>query len=57
MFTQEKLINAGELEVNNFFFFLAAMMLVQPVRSLAINMTIHLGSVSAKEFLQLLINQ
>ena len=50
IFYSGKLINAGELEVNNFFSFLAAMMLAyQPVRSLAtINMTIHQGSVSAK---------
>ena len=49
IFYSGKLINAGELEVNNFFSFLAAMMLAyQPVRSLAtINMTIHQGSVSA----------
>ncbi len=50
IFYSGKLINAGELEVNNFFSFLAAMMLAyQPVRSLAtINMTIHQGSVAAK---------
>ena len=50
IFYSGKLINAGELEVNNFFSFLAAMMLAyQPVRSLAtINMTIYQGSVSAK---------
>tara|TARA_B100001248_G_scaffold180413_1_gene137247 strand:- start:7899 stop:9641 length:1743 start_codon:yes stop_codon:yes gene_type:complete len=50
IFYSGKLINAGELEVNNFFSFLAAMMLAyQPVRSLAtINMTIHQGAVAAK---------
>ena len=50
IFYSGKLINAGELEVNNFFSFLVAMMLAyQPVRSLAtINMTIYQGSVAAK---------
>ena len=50
IFYSGKLINAGELEVNNFFSFLAAMMLAyQPVRSLAtINMTIHQGATAAK---------
>ena len=50
IFYSGKLINAGELEVNNFFSFLAAMMLAyQPVRSLAtINMTIHQGAEAAK---------
>jgi len=50
IFYSGKLIAAGELEVNNFFSFLAAMMLAyQPVRSLAtINMTIHQGAVAAK---------
>ena len=50
IFYSGKLINAGELEVNNFFSFLAAMMLAyQPVRSLAtINMTIHQGAVASK---------
>tara|TARA_B110000211_G_scaffold229954_1_gene288622 strand:+ start:884 stop:2626 length:1743 start_codon:yes stop_codon:yes gene_type:complete len=50
IFYSGKLINAGELEVNNFFSFLAAMMLAyQPVRSLAtINMTIHQGAQAAK---------
>jgi len=44
------LIDAGELEVNNFFSFLAAMMLVyQPVRSLAtINMLAYQGTAAAK---------
>ena len=45
-----KLITAGELEVNNFFSFLAAMMLAyQPIRSLAtINMVAYQGSAAAK---------
>ncbi len=45
-----KLISAGELEVNNFFSFLAAMMLAyQPIRSLAtINMVAYQGSAAAK---------
>ena len=50
IFYSGKLISAGELEVNNFFSFLAAMMLAyQPIRSLAtINMTIHQGATAAK---------
>ena len=50
IFYSGKLISAGELEVNNFFSFLAAMMLAyQPVRSLAtINMTVHQGAAAAK---------
>tara|TARA_B100001989_G_C24538005_1_gene465637 strand:- start:602 stop:2344 length:1743 start_codon:yes stop_codon:yes gene_type:complete len=56
IFYSGKLINAGELEVNNFFSFLAAMMLAyQPVRSLAtINMTIHQGSVAAKRIFKVI---
>ena len=44
------LIAAGEIEVNNFFSFLAAMMLAyQPIRSLAtINMTAYQGAAAAK---------
>jgi subfamily B ATP-binding cassette protein MsbA len=44
------LIDAGELEVNNFFSFLAAMMLAyQPIRSLAtINMLAYQGTAAAK---------
>tara|TARA_B100000780_G_scaffold244281_1_gene187813 strand:+ start:2130 stop:3872 length:1743 start_codon:yes stop_codon:yes gene_type:complete len=44
------LIRSGELEVNNFFSFLAAMMLAyQPIRSLAtINMVVHQGATAAK---------
>ena len=54
IFYSGKLINAGELEVNNFFSFLAAMMLAyQPVRSLAtINMTIHQVRQRREEFFQ-----
>ena len=45
-----KLIASGELEVNNFFSFLAAMMLAyQPIRSLAtINMTAYQGAAAFK---------
>ncbi len=45
-----RLINTGELEVNNFFSFLAAMMLAyQPIRSLAtINMLAYQGAAAAK---------
>ena len=48
-----KLIYIGELEVSNFFSFLAAMMLAyQPVRSLAtLNITIQQGLVGAKSIL------
>ena len=50
IFYSGKLISAGELEVNNFFSFLAAMMLAyQPIRSLAtINMIIYQGTTAAK---------
>jgi len=45
-----RLISAGELEINNFFSFLAAMMLAyQPIRSLAtINMAAYQGAAAAK---------
>jgi len=48
-----KLIDNNELEVSNFFSFLAAMMLAyQPVRSLAtLNITIHQGLAGAKSIL------
>jgi len=44
------LIESGELEVNNFFSFLAAMMLAyQPIRSLAtLNMAVYQGAAAAK---------
>ena len=50
IFYSGKLINSGELEVNNFFSFLAAMMLAyQPIRSLAtINMAIYQGATASK---------
>tara|TARA_B100000941_G_scaffold290141_1_gene271288 strand:- start:145 stop:1887 length:1743 start_codon:yes stop_codon:yes gene_type:complete len=50
IFYAGKLINAGELEINNFFSFLAAMMLAyQPIRSLAtINMVAYQGAAAAK---------
>ena len=50
IFYSGRLISAGELEVNNFFSFLAAMMLAyQPIRSLAtINMVAYQGSAAAK---------
>ena len=50
IFYSGRLISSGELEVNQFFSFLAAMMLAyQPVRSLAtINMTAYQGAASAK---------
>jgi subfamily B ATP-binding cassette protein MsbA len=51
-----KLIAAGELEVNNFFSFLTAMMLAyQPIRSLAtINMVAYQGCASAKRIFSVL---
>tara|TARA_B110000444_G_C18835882_1_gene595899 strand:- start:1178 stop:2920 length:1743 start_codon:yes stop_codon:yes gene_type:complete len=51
-----KLIETGELEVNNFFSFLAAMMLAyQPIRSLAtINMLIHQGTTAAKRIFKVI---
>ena len=50
------LIDAGSLEVNNFFSFLAAMMLAyQPIRSLAtINMVVYQGSAAAKRLFAVL---
>jgi subfamily B ATP-binding cassette protein MsbA len=56
IFYSGKLINAGELEVNNFFSFLAAMMLAyQPVRSLAtINMTVYQGAAAAKRIFKVI---
>ena len=50
IFFSGKLINSGELELNNFFSFLAAMMLAyQPIRSLAtINMTAYQGATAFK---------
>ena len=50
IFYSGKLINSGEIEVNNFFSFLAAMMLAyQPIRSLAtLNMVAYQGAAAAK---------
>jgi subfamily B ATP-binding cassette protein MsbA len=50
IFYSGKLINTGELGINNFFSFLAAMMLAyQPIRSLAtINMVAYQGAAAAK---------
>jgi subfamily B ATP-binding cassette protein MsbA len=54
-----KLIILGEISINNFFSFLAAMMLAyQPVRSLAtLNMAIHSGLASAKRILPVIDTQ
>ena len=56
IFYSGKLIAAGELEINNFFSFLAAMMLAyQPIRSLAtINMTIYQGTTAAKRLFKVI---
>ena len=56
IFYSGRLISAGELEVNNFFSFLAAMMLAyQPIRSLAtINMVAHQGAAAAKRIYSVL---
>ena len=56
IFFSAKLIMNGELEVNNFFSFLAAMMLAyQPVRSLAtLNIAINQGLVGARRILPLI---
>ena len=50
IFFSGKLINSGELGINNFFSFLAAMMLAyQPIRSLStINMVAYQGAAAAK---------
>ena len=51
-----KLIVNNEIEVNNFFSFLAAMMLAyQPVRALAtLNLTINTGLSAAKRIIQII---
>ncbi len=56
IFFSGKLISSGELEVNNFFSFLAAMMLAyQPIRSLAtINMTVYQGAAAAKRIFEVI---
>jgi subfamily B ATP-binding cassette protein MsbA len=58
IFYSGKLISAGELEINNFFSFLAAMMLAyQPIRSLAtINMVVYQGSAAAKRIFAVIDN-
>ena len=58
IFYSGKLISAGELEINNFFSFLAAMMLAyQPIRSLAtINMAAYQGAASAKRIFTVIDN-
>ena len=50
IFFSGKLIASGELEVNNFFSFLAAMMLAyQPIRSLAtLNLAVYQGATAFK---------
>ena len=56
IFYSGRLISAGELGINNFFSFLAAMMLAyQPIRSLAtINMTIYQGATAAKRIFNII---
>ena len=52
IFYSGKLMSAGQLDINNFFSFLAAMMLAyQPVRSLStLNMVLNQGLSVPKEF-------
>ena len=56
IFYAGRLISLGELEINNFFSFLAAMMLAyQPIRSLAtINMVIHQGVIAATRIFEVI---
>ena len=56
IYISAELVSNGELEVSNFFSFLAAMMLAyQPVRSLAtLNITIHQGLSGAKRVLPII---
>ncbi len=56
IFFSGKLIASGEIEVNNFFSFLAAMMLAyQPIRSLAtINMTAYQGGAAFKRIAKII---
>ena len=56
IFFSGKLINSGELGLNNFFSFLAAMMLAyQPIRSLAtINMVAYQGAAAAKRIYKII---
>ena len=59
IFYSGKLIMSGELGLNNFFSFLAAMMLAyQPVRSLAtLNMSLNQGLAAARRILPLIDNE
>ena len=59
IFYSGKLMLTGELDINNFFSFLAAMMLAyQPVRSLAtLNMAIHQGLSAARRILPIIDNE
>jgi ATP-binding cassette, subfamily B, bacterial MsbA len=56
IFYSGKLVSSGELEVNNFFSFLAAMMLAyQPIRSLAtINMAAYQGAAAFKRISEII---
>jgi len=56
IFYSGRLISAGELEINNFFSFLAAMMLAyQPIRSLAtINMMVYQGCAASSRIFKVL---
>ena len=56
IFSSAKLVSNNELEVSNFFSFLAAMMLAyQPVRSLAtLNLSVHQGLAGAKRVIPIL---
>ena len=58
IFYSGRLISAGELEINNFFSFLAAMMLAyQPIRSLAtINLIAYQGAAAAKRIFAVIDN-
>jgi subfamily B ATP-binding cassette protein MsbA len=59
IFYSGKLIVSNELGINNFFSFLAAMMLAyQPVRSLAtLNIAVNQGLVAAKRVLPIIDNK
>ncbi len=58
IFFSGKLINTGELGINNFFSFLAAMMLAyQPIRSLAtLNMVAYQGAAASKRIFSVIDN-
>ena len=59
IFYSGKLMSKGEVDINNFFSFLAAMMLAyQPVRSLStLNMVLNKAYQLHQEFYQLLIKK